>query len=465
MSRIEISPVTRISGQLSVELYPGACGVIEEANCIGDQFRGFEAMLSGRAITDAIYFTERICGICSMAHGYTAARLVGQIYGIKLTPEIRRLQQAMFGAEFLQNHIRHFYLLALPDYLDATDLPGREAAPDKAAEEPSRFSSRQQSELLNHYFAALEYSRKCHEMLAVFGGKIPHQHGLVAEGVSVPITADRRAQFLALLTEVRQFIEEVMVPDSCLLAEVYGDYSQIGTRPARYISYGLFEPELGDYFPAGIYANGKILPVKMEEIRESIRYSWYKQDAPEAPDPDKPGAYSWVKAPRYLGMALEGGPLARKVIRNGGPGGVPLGAMGRLIARVEEAAQIAAWMLEWVMAIPDNPELIVPPGQPVLTQAIQANDAPRGPLMHVIATNEAKITGYDVITPTTWNFSPKDDAGQRGPAEEALVGTFINPGYTAAPGRIIRSFDPCLNCAAHYIDPANYSRMRLNIPV
>lgn len=422
-------------------------------------------MLSGRAVTDAVYFTSRICGICSMAHSYTSARLVGQIYGLKLTPDIRRLQQAMFGAEFLQNHIRHFYLLALPDYLDANDTIGQEAAFSGVDKEPSRFTPRQQTELLNHYFAALESSRKCHEMLAVFGGKIPHQHGLVAEGVSVHLTADRRAQFLALLAEVRQFIEQVMLPDSCLLAEVYGDYCQIGVRPARYLSYGLFDPELGGHFPAGIYSGGQILPVQLDEIGESIRYSWYQTGAPERPDPDKPGAYSWVKAPRYRGMALEGGPLARKVIRGGGPMGVPLGAMGRLSARVEEAALIAGWMQEWGTALPNNPELIVPLGQPVLTRAIQANDAPRGPLLHVMATDQTKITGYDVITPTTWNFSPKDDSGGRGPVEEALVGTAITSGYTAAPGRIIRSFDPCLNCAAHYIDPANPSRMRLDISI
>ena len=82
--KISISPVTRISGLLSVDIYSDETGRVKEANVIGEQFRGFEAMMKGRRITDAVYFTERICGICSMAHGFTAARLVGQIYGIHL---------------------------------------------------------------------------------------------------------------------------------------------------------------------------------------------------------------------------------------------------------------------------------------------------------------------------------------------------------------------------------------------
>jgi hydrogenase large subunit len=123
LRKITVSPITRISGLLSIDIYADETGRAKEANVIGEQFRGFEAMMKGRRITDAVYFTQRICGICSMAHGFTAARLVEQIYGMLPTPEMLLLQQAMLGAEFLQNHIRHFYLLALPDYLGTGASP------------------------------------------------------------------------------------------------------------------------------------------------------------------------------------------------------------------------------------------------------------------------------------------------------------------------------------------------------
>lgn len=466
MTEISISPVTRISGLLSVDLYLDSQGIVGEANCIGEQFRGFEMMMKGRHIRDAVYFTQRICGICSMAHGYIAARLVGQIYGLELTPDILRLQQAMLGAEFLQNHIRHFYLLVLPDYLDSDSAADSLLQLNGDVLEPSRFSKKQQAELIEHYFASMEHSRNCHNMLAVFGGKIPHQHGLVAEGVTVAMTSDKRMQFLSLLAQVKEFIDRILLPDCWLLAEVYQDYFEIGSRPARYISYGLFDPKLGGDFPAGIYDEGKFLPVNIEEIHESICYAWYREiDQQIRPDPDKPGAYTWVKAPRYRGMALEGGPLARDVICNPDKAGKCNGVMPRLLARAKEASVIASWIREWINAIPDTDNLIEPIDKPVLAKAVHINDAPRGPLLHAMAVDGDEVAGYDIITPTTWNFSPKDDLGQPGPAEEALIGTMVEPNYLAAPGRIIRSFDPCISCGTHVIDSMGKSRMRIKINI
>ncbi|MCL6592106.1 MAG: nickel-dependent hydrogenase large subunit [Firmicutes bacterium] len=466
MTKISFSPVTRLSGLMSIDLYLDAAGKVTEANIIGEQFRGFEAMLRGRNISDAVYFCQRICGICSMAHGFIAARLVDQIYGIEPTPEIILLQQAMLGAEFLQNHIRHFYLLALPDYLNSENLPESIMRPGTNAE--SRFSEKQQRLLVEHYFAAMEASRKCHDMLAVFGGKIPHQHGLVSEGVAVYPNADRRIQFLSLLTQAREFIEAVMLPDVYLLAEVYADYLQIGAGPYRYLSYGLFDPRFGGHFPAGIVNEDQWMAVNPAEIRESITFAWYEQvDSEIRPAPEKPGAYTWVKAPRYRGLAYEGGPLARKIIRSGPSGGrfPATGTMARLVARVEEAAFISGWIADWFKELPAAGEYIIPLKKPVINQAVQTGDAPRGPLLHAMAVAGEEITSYNVITPSNWNFSPKDETGQRGAAEASLLGAQVDLPSPMEPGRIIRSFDPCLNCATHFIDWEGKNMMSLNISV
>ncbi|OIQ12659.1 nickel-dependent hydrogenase large subunit [Neomoorella thermoacetica] len=460
MKAISLSPVTRISGLLSIDLYLGPAQTIREANCIGEQFRGFELMMKGRKILDAVYFTQRICGICSMAHGYTAARLVNKIYNAKLAPEARMLQQAMLGAEFLQNHIRHFYLLALPDYLESSSLPG-----SGTGLKDRRFTTAQTKLLVDHYFAAMEYSRKCHEMLAVFGGKIPHQHGLVAQGVTVAPTADKKMQFLSLLKQVQDFLTQVMVPDAYLLAEVYPDYFHIGTRPPRFISFGLFEPEFGGHFPAGIYDGEKFLPVQPQEIEESILFSWYTTtpEGETVPAPDKPAAYTWVKAPRYRGLALEGGPLARKIISSRSQVTVP-GTMSRIIARAEEAALIAAWMEPWVRELPAKGKYITELAAPARLQATQINDAPRGPLLHSVKINNDQVEKYDVITPSTWNFSPKDDTGQRGPVEEALVGTRVSSTADLVEvGRVVRAFDPCLSCAAHVINSEGQRLISINL--
>lgn len=386
-----------------------------------------------------------------MAHGFTAARLVEKIFGITPTPEMILLQQAMLGAEFLQNHIRHFYLLALPDYLSSDFLPYIPAPASAHVRSGSRLSAAQQRLLVDHYFTAMEYSRKCHNMLAVFGGKIPHQHGLTAEGVTVTPTADRRLQFLSMLEEVQVFLNSIMLPDVYRLAEVYADYFKAGTRPARFISFGLFDPRFGGHFPSGVFDEGNFMPVQPDYIRESVTFSWYAEDGTQTqPQPDKPGAYTWVKAPRYRGLSCEGGPLARKVIKNGNPPIASPGVMARLLARTEEAVLISQWMADWMNDLPDQGRYTIPTVKAILPEAIQLNDAPRGPLLHAMAVSGETVVHYNIITPSTWNFSPKDATGQRGPCEEALVGTVItDPGNPAEPGRIIRSFDPCLSCGTH----------------
>jgi hydrogenase large subunit len=462
VQKISVSPVTRISGLLSIDLYGDETGRVAEANVSGEQFRGFEAMMKGRRITDAVYFTQRICGICSMAHGFTSARLVEQIYGITPTPELILLQQVMLGAEFLQNHIRHFYLLALPDYLNPGILPN----PDPPAE--SRFNKEQHQRLVEHYFLAMEYSRKCHDMLAVFGGKIPHQHGLTPEGIAVFPDADRRKQLLSLLQPVKDFLANIQLQDVYLLANIYPEYFQIGAGPYRFISYGLFDPRFGGHFPAGIINNGKLTPINPEEVQESITYAWYESTGSETrPAPEKPLAYTWVKAPRYHGLSFEGGPLARKILRTGSvtPGAMATGTMARLVARTEEAVLIAAWIEDWMKQLPTNGQYIIPLGAPVRNQAIQVNDAPRGPLLHSMATTNEEVSAYHVITPSAWNFSPKDETGGRGPAEEALIGTIADPANPVEPGRIIRSFDPCFNCATHLIDWEGKNKLSLNMMI
>ena len=463
--KISVSPVTRISGLLSIDLYLDENGKVKEAKVIGEQFRGFEAMLKGRRITDAVYFTQRICGICSMAHGFTAARLVEQVYRITPAPELVLLQQIMLGAEFLQNHIRHFYLLALPDYIGTASLPSSNS------QNPIydlRLNPREQEQLTAHYFSAMEYSRKCHDALAVFGGKIPHQHGLTPEGVAVFPDADRRKQFLSLLQQIQEFLANIQLPDVYLLAQAYPEYFQIGSGPYRYISFGLFDPRFGGHFPAGILNQGELIPVNPEEIRQSIAYAWFEEsDSETRPAPEKPLAYTWVKAPRYHGLSLEGGPLARKIIRSGNttPGGLAGGVMARLVARAEEAVLISKWMEDWVKQLPRDGRYIHPLSDPVNNQAVQMNDAPRGPLLHSMTTANEEIASYRIITPSAWNFSPQDETGRCGPAEESLIGAGADPANPVEPGRIIRSFDPCLSCATHFIDWEGQNKFSLNIMV
>jgi Ni,Fe-hydrogenase I large subunit len=70
------------------------------------------------------------------------------------------------------------------------------------------------------------------------------------------------------------------------------------------------------------------------------------------------------------------------------------------------------------------------------------------------------VARYQIITPTCWNCSPRDTAGQRGPLEEALIGTPVaNVDEPIEVLRVVHSFDPCLDCATHVTRAGNGARV------
>jgi hydrogenase large subunit len=114
--RISINPLTRISGFMEIEADVHG-GVVTDARTEGLLFRGFELMLKDRSPFDAVYFTERICGICSTAHAVASSLALEDALGIEVSEQGRYLRDVIHGCEFLQNHIRHFYQLTVPGYV------------------------------------------------------------------------------------------------------------------------------------------------------------------------------------------------------------------------------------------------------------------------------------------------------------------------------------------------------------
>jgi hydrogenase large subunit len=179
-------------------------------------------------------------------------------------------------------------------------------------------------------------------------------------------------------------------------------------------------------------------------------------DGVTIPDAEKADAYSWCKAPRLAGEVIEVGALARQLI-DGHPlirdlvaesGG---NVRNRVIARLLELARVLVAMEDWVKAIaPGEPfcEQIAIPDEVGGTGLVEAA---RGSLGHWLAIRRGRILNYQIIAPTTWNFSPRDAAGVPGALEQALVGAEVRPGETTpiSVQHIVRSFDPCMVCTVH----------------
>jgi hydrogenase large subunit len=452
-----IFPVTRIHEplQVDVEIQDGR---VVDAWTGGHLYRGFEKMLVDRDPRDASLITQRICGICSTTHGVAAAYALRDTYQVMPTENGELLSNIIFGADILQNHLRHICLLTAFDY-----LKGPEKAPFVPVQPGDyRFSKQMNDKLVADMFRGLELSSRAHELVCIWGAKAPHVQTILPTGVTTPVTTDRVASSIAITREIVEYVIGMLLPDVQLIADTYRDYYQIGIGYGNFLSYGMFaQPRHNErVFKAGHTLNlGNVLPVNTQQITEEIAHAWY-QDAqsihsPLASDlkldPDKREAYTYVKAARYQGIPYEGGPLARLWINGQYKRGVSV--MDRIMARAIETKMICELMIDWLLhLIPGQPSL--KPYTPAIEgKGVGLTDAMRGPLGHWIVVEDYRIKKYEIITPTAWNFSPRDAKGVRGPVEQALIGTSIqDPESCIEVARIVHTFDPCFSCGVHVLD-------------
>jgi hydrogenase large subunit len=478
---IKIDPITRIEGHMGIEAVIDD-GVVKDAKSSGTLFRGFEIILRGRDPRDACRLTQRICGVCPTAHATASTLCIDEAFGLteKIPDNARLIRALIFGSNFLQSHILHFYHLAALDYVDAAGVIGDLAPFVPRYEGDYRVPTEVNAELVNHYVQALDIRRKCQEMLSIFGGKMPHNVGIVPGGVTEKPTEDKITNFLWRLNEIRDFIEKVYIPDVLAVAKLYSDYFAIGQGCKRLLSYGGFDLPTGKLFATGIVAPDlKAEPFAKENITEDVKHSWYADSGSgknpaqgdTTPQIKKKQAYSFLKSPRYDGSVCEVGPLARMVnnyVQGDGKvkemvdsvlGEFNAGAdalysvLGRHAARAIEAKIVGDAMVDWLQALKPTEPTIVEHEIPETGQGAGLTEAPRGSVGHWINVKDKKTDRYQVITPTAWNASPKDDKDQPGAVEQAIIGTKVkdreNPFELV---RIVRAFDPCLACSIHLLD-------------
>jgi len=327
------------------------------------------------------------------------------------------------------------------------------------------------------------------------------------------INAERLALVKKLLDEAKTFINQVYIPDLLMIGDVYkNDWGKIGGGISNYLSYGDFPTagynDVDSYkMPRGIIIDrdlSKVHPVDVtspEEIKEYIYRSWYKYSKGDkaglhpfdgetelnytGPKPpyknlDFNDKYSWVKTPRWNDLPMEVGPLARMLVAYAGgaepqktlidgtlkaldlPTEALFSTIGRTAARGLEVKLVADWALEFYDALIKNLEsdsrmvnnqLWSKDRWPKQAQGVGLSEAPRGALAHFVKVENKRVKNYQMIVPTTWNASPRDEKGNLSAFESALIGTPVHdPKIPLEILRTIHSFDPCLACAVHLYD-------------
>jgi len=479
---VVIDPMTRIEGHLKIEATLDNKKVVD-ARCGGTLYRGFEQILIGRNPLDAVQITQRFCGVCPIPHAIASAQALENAFGIMPPNNGRVIRNIMQGANYIQSHILHFYHLASLDYYRGPDVPP--FYPRYEAD--YRMPKSVHDELLQHYIQAYQIRLKAHELCAIWSGKMPHAASIVPGGVTIIPRIDNITTSLWRLKELRDFIDNVYLNDVMTIAEVYRDYFTIGKGCGNFLAYGLFdldaEPDVTKrkrYLAMGRMTDGKMETVDPKNITEDVKYSWYEStshlhpgNGETKPNPSKSGGYSWLKSPRYTNKAYEVGPLARMAMihaSKSNPKAVKLiddalsrlqlepdalqSVMGRHIARAIECKLVADEIESMIMQVKLDEPVCTDHKIPESAEGMGLWCAARGALGHWISIRNGKIARYQAVVPTTWNASPKDDRGQPGPVEQALIGTEIEDSENPfALARIVRSFDPCIACAIHLLEP------------
>jgi hydrogenase large subunit len=388
-ARVVVDPITRIEGHLRIEAQMDG-DRIAQAYSSGTMVRGIEIILRDRDPRDAWAFAQRICGVCTLVHGIASVRAVEDALNYEIPKNAQLIRNMMIGAQYVHDHVMHFYHLHALDWVDVVSaLNADPKGTSDLAQSISNYSKSSpgyfrdmQAKLkgfveagqlgifakaywghpayklppeanlmaVAHYLEALTWQRDVAKMLTIFGGKNPHPNFLVG-GVPCPIdlnsdsaiNAEKLSQVQNIITQMREFVDQVYVPDTLAIASFYKDWGAQGEGVGNFMTYGDF-PEHGIDDPSSyLIPRGAILNRDLStihevdlndesQVRESIAHSWYDYsqgkeeslhpykgetslhyDGPTPPyehlDVEK--SYSWMKSPRWKGHVMEVGPLAR----------------------------------------------------------------------------------------------------------------------------------------------------------
>ncbi len=334
------------------------------------------------------------------------------------------------------------------------------------------------------------------------------------------LNAGTLAQLRGLIAKAKDFVARVYIPDLLAVASFYKDWASHGGGVGNFLVYGEYPEDDGGkpalYLPGGVIRArnlSKVEPFDPSKVTEHVKHSWYEYAAGDdkglhpsvgeteprytGPNPpydrlDGDGKYSWLKAPRYDGLPMEVGPLSRMLVAyaSGHPRvkelvGLVLtklgvgpealfSTLGRVAARGIETLLLAEHMETWLdelaanmgrreLRIHDNSKWD-PASWPKEASGAGFHEAPRGALGHWVHIKDGAIANYQCVVPSTWNAGPRDAAGKRGPYEEALLGTPVAD--AEKPLEILRtvhSFDPCMACGVHVLDPAGREIVRVRV--
>ena len=491
---VEVGPITRIEGHLDVKVEVED-GVVKSAYTSGTLVRGFENIMKGRDPKEAPTITQRVCGVCPVSHGVAASYAGDDAQGVEPPANATYVRNAILASNLIMSHATHHYALFAPDMVNPKykDLEGY----DEIVEKFTPFTG-------TSHIKALRARILPHELIAIFGGKMPHVACFVPGGVTCSPGASEILKALSILQDLQEYVESTVLGcsverwlenktlDDVLKwleedeAHVHSDLGlyitfgqamglhTYGQGCGNFICYGGYpDPDGEKFFKSGVIINGKKEPLDHTKISEFIEYSWYTGyeggrhpfDGMTHPIWTSEKKYSYIKSVRYDGKPVETGPLARLLVSE-----EPLitdvvdklgvNVFTRHLARLHETVLVIPKLKEYLESINPNEPFYKPHTEKQETQGVGLNIAPRGDVAHWVRISGGKIANYQIIAPTTINAGPRDADGVMGPMEQAITGTPVTEeSGMVEVQHVVRSFDPCLACSVQIVDEKGVKRI------
>jgi hydrogenase large subunit len=324
------------------------------------------------------------------------------------------------------------------------------------------------------------------------------------------LTLERLFAIKSEMDKLGEFVEQAMLPDIAAVGALYADWTGYGAGVTNYLSVpdmpldtkGTVCELPGGYIPNGNLAAFRRIDSHLDDffrdgVREAVKHSWYEyqggdearhpwdgQTNPKYTDFEEDGKYSWIKAPTFYDERAQVGPLANVLAMylagheptkrhlervlgiagsvHGSP--IPLEGLHSTIGRIAARGVRCAVLLEtlqnqWQLLM-DNlgrgdfdtyNRPTFPKGE---IRGFGVHEAPRGVLSHWAVIENGKIRNYQAVVPSTWNAGPRADDDAMGPYEASLIGNPVADSELPLEVlRTVHSFDPCIACAIHMVDP------------
>ncbi len=480
MTRKILGPFNRVEGDLEIEVDIKE-GKVTKAWVNSPLYRGFEQILQGKDPRDALVYTPRICGICSVSQSLASASAIADAQGLEPALNGQLASNIILACENLSDHLTHFYLYFMPDF--ARDDYKNQAWHSTIGQ---RFRAQTGSAAPMMLKARAEFMH----ITGILAGKWPHSLAIQSGGTTRSIEVQDKVRLHAIINGFRQFLEQICFADSleninqidCIdglkaWAESHpqADFAQflmisealnlqnLGKIDTHLMSYGAYSIDNKPLFKQGVWT-GELQSLNTEDIAEDISHSWmlsqngakHPYQGTTLPDGEQSDGYSWCKAPRLAGnvmevgalarQAVDGNPLIRALLKESGSN-----VQNRIIARLLELAKLVPEMEAMCQQL--TPKAVFCHNQPIPKEAEGYGlvEAARGSLGHWLRIRNGRILNYQIIAPTTWNFSPRDSEDISGALEQALIGTEVDDSGKKAVAiqHVVRSFDPCMVCTVH----------------